>query len=289
MSPLVVAGSILLALILVALRNRGAQRVALAAAGLATLTLLVAPALWVEYTIAHANGNLVPSAGPQARGDFGGRPRFGSGRPFRFLGNNGLPPARPGAAPLGGPGFVSGGPPGGFVGRGGGPGGSDEATASPALVRYLENHQGRATFLVGTLNAAAAEPFILSTGKPVMDLGGFMGADRILDPQQLAGDVSHGLVRYFLLPGFRGIPGALPARVRVYLDRNGGFNPRFPGAFGGERNANSDLVRWVSTNCTSVPSQAYGVVTASGLIGFGDRGGANQLYDCGRYAAGHKS
>ncbi len=57
-------------------------------------------------------------------------------------------------------------------------------------MRYLESHQGHARFLVATLTAGEAEPFILATGKSVMDLGGFMGGDHILSVKGLASLVS---------------------------------------------------------------------------------------------------
>jgi hypothetical protein len=147
-------------------------------------------------------------------------------------------------------------------------------------VRYLEAHQGRARFLVATLNAGEAEPFILSTGKPVMDLGGFMGGDHILSVHQLAALVAKGTIRYFLLPA-RGSDrfANLPSRTRSLLERRGGLGGRFRGGFGGA--ANAGLEQWVSSHCRVVPPTAYGVATAPSSIGGLGFGGGQQLYDCG--------
>jgi 4-amino-4-deoxy-L-arabinose transferase-like glycosyltransferase len=293
LTPLIVAATIALAAVLAALRGldvlgrlswNAATPVAFIAATLGAAALLLTPFLWSEYTVANAAGNAVPSAGPAAQGGFGG---FGGGPGFRrlggfpFQGGGQVPPTGDGFAPPTGNGFA---PPGGRrfgngefpfrrrggFGRGGfgrgGPGGgfgAAGATADAGLVRYLEAHQGSAKFLVATFNAGAAEPFILTTGRPVMDLGGFMGGDRILTAQQLAEQVRQGLVRYFLVSG-------------------GGSR----GGFGGG-GANDDLTLWITSNCSAVPSSAYGSTGATSPGGFGDFGGGQPLYDCGRVAAGH--
>ncbi|MBV9279201.1 MAG: hypothetical protein JOZ41_03890 [Chloroflexi bacterium] len=279
LTPLVVGSSILLALVLVAVRlyRRANPSVALAALGLGVLALLLTPSIWTEYTVANAAGGAAPSAGPGARFGFGGgRPRLAAGRDFPFGRGSSARPAF---------GF---GPPGGARSGGGrsfGPGGGDDGTAANKnLIRYLEAHQGRTKFLVATLNAGAAEPFILATDKPVMDLGGFMGDDRILTVSQLASDVKNGTVRYFLLSGrdrFR--PADLPASIRRYVERRGGFfRGGFPGGPGG--NGNNQLVQWVSKSCSAVPPSAYHTVSVASGLGFG---GGQQLYDCGAYAAAH--
>src|SRR5712692_9708409 len=58
--------------------------------------------------------------------------------------------------------------------------GLNNETADPKLIHYLEAQQGNTRFLVATLNTTIAEPLILTTGKPVMALGGFLGTDPIL-------------------------------------------------------------------------------------------------------------
>jgi hypothetical protein len=133
----------------------------------------------------------------------------------------------------------------------------------PGLVAYLVANQGSARYLVVTPTSSYASLFILATGKPAMALGGYQGWDRILTPEQLAGLVADGTVRFFYLSG----GGALP----------GGF-----GGPGGQ-DATADLTVWVRASCTAVPAQAWqSGPTAAGSSGFG-RGFAaqgQQLYDC---------
>jgi 4-amino-4-deoxy-L-arabinose transferase-like glycosyltransferase len=283
LTPLVVGSSVLVAIALLAFRLRWHvnRSIAFVAMGLGVLALLLTPSIWTEYTVANAAGGLVPSAGPGGSGfGFGGGPpRSANGRAFVLRLPNGT--VFRGFGPRGN----------GRVGRGqrfgppGGPRGDIGTTADKNLVRYLESHQGHTKFLVATLNAGSAEPFILTTGRPVMALGGFM-SDRILTVSQLATDVKNGTVRYFLLSaGDRNGPGNVPKQLRTYLERRGGFPGRFRGGFGGPGgNGNNDLVQWVSKNCSVVPAGAYHSASGSSAGGFG---GGQQLYDCGAYAAAH--
>ena len=136
-------------------------------------------------------------------------------------------------------------------------GGTLDTTPSvdPRLLSYLLANQGATPNLVATPNATVAAPIILDTGKPVMALGGFMGSDPILVPDQLAQLVHAGTVRFFLLPS------------RTFQQ--------------------ADLAQWVSASCATVPSQQWQSAPAQarasslgrGLGGF-DGGGAEQLYDC---------
>lgn len=125
----------------------------------------------------------------------------------------------------------------------------------PALVIYLERNQGNATFLAATVNAQAAAPLIIATGKPVMALGGFSGNDPILTVEGLRARIEAGEVRYFLL-----------------------------GGGGGGQIA---ILRWIISTCTQVPASVWGSERASGATtGPGRRplqalGFGLPLYDCG--------
>ena len=90
--------------------------------------------------------------------------------------------------------------------------------AQPELEHYLVEHQGQATYLVATINASTAAPFILDTGKAVMAIGGFNGFDAILTAQQVAALVARGTVRFFLLPSFApDLLTTVPAEYRSSL------------------------------------------------------------------------
>jgi 4-amino-4-deoxy-L-arabinose transferase-like glycosyltransferase len=45
------------------------------------------------------------------------------------------------------------------------------------MISYLEANQGNAEWLVAVSSAMQASSIILSTGKPVMAMGGFTGSD----------------------------------------------------------------------------------------------------------------
>ncbi|HLY66542.1 MAG TPA: hypothetical protein VKU60_13490, partial [Chloroflexota bacterium] len=112
------------------------------------------------------------------------------------------------------------------AGRAPRPGAGFDGQTSQALIDYLEANRGSTRYLVGVTNANAAAPIILATGQPVMALGGFIGRDPILSPDQLAAEVDAGTIRYFLVSGAGRAVG-------------------FTGAAGGGTLAGEDLA-WVS-------------------------------------------
>ncbi len=184
-----------------------------------------------------------------------------------------LPVAGPSQADGGGPGS------GGGIGRvGGGKGGVASDGANQALIRYLEAHQGKATFLVATVSSQTADELILEANKPVMALGGFSGSDPILTVAQLKALIASGTVRYFLLNGSQG-PGSGGSQGHQPppdFSPGQGFGPggpggdRNPGGFGGgPGGGQSTLTSWITQNCTpaSIGSSSTG-------------GGSGQLYYC---------
>src|SRR3989440_4941839 len=136
---------------------------------------------------------------------------------------------------------------GGNVGGGQGANASSDA----ALIRYLEDHQGTAKYLVAVLSSKGADAIILATNKPVMTLGGFSGSDPILTTSQLAALVESGQVKYFLLSG--------------------------SGGFGAGGSGQSALITWIQQHSKVVPSsqwQSSATSSSSGRFG-----GAEQLYE----------
>jgi len=73
---------------------------------------------------------------------------------------------------------------------------------------YLQANRGGAKYLVATESSMSASGIIIATGEPVMAIGGFSGADPALTPSQFADLVENGTVRYFLVAGVGGPPGA---------------------------------------------------------------------------------
>ena len=253
LTPLIVGTCVLAAVALLLAhfwRTRGASpgrrlpgMVALVAAALGTLVLLAAPTAWAANSVSSAVSGGILHAGPTASGSssmggFGG-PSSGSSTAFR-------PPSGIFGGPSGGAGRVAARPSGASPrGASGGPGGGEQVNSQ--LVRYLEQHQGKAKYLLATTSAGSAESYILATGKPVMALGGFTGSDPILTVKQLAALVKQGVVRYFLLSG--GGPGG---------------------------DSNSALTSWIQQHGTVVPASKYSSPSSSsGGIG------AGTLYDLG--------
>jgi 4-amino-4-deoxy-L-arabinose transferase-like glycosyltransferase len=87
---------------------------------------------------------------------------------------------------------------GGFgAGIGAGPG----AEVSKALLSYLETHQGKATYLVAAVGSNTAGPIALESGRSVIDMGGFMGADPAPSLAKLKSFIDSGQLHYVLLSG----------------------------------------------------------------------------------------
>jgi len=135
-----------------------------------------------------------------------------------------------------------------------------------ALVRYLQANRGDSEYLVATQSSMTATPIIISTGDPVMAIGGFSGNDPAVTAADIANMVEDESVRFFLLGG-------------------GG-----PGGSGGVTSA-------ITQACTAVDASAYGGTSAAGTANAqsdatnapdgatnrddgGMGGGASQLYDC---------
>ncbi|MFG1684176.1 glycosyltransferase family 39 protein [Nonomuraea sp. NPDC049269] len=107
---------------------------------------------------------------------------------------------------------------------GGGPGGG----ISSSMVSYLVANQGKAEWLVAVSSAMQASSTILSTGKPVLAMGGFTGSDPAMTVTKLKELVSSGKLRYVMAGG----------------DDRGG-----PGR------GNSEVTTWVQANCKAVTGQ----------------------------------
>jgi 4-amino-4-deoxy-L-arabinose transferase-like glycosyltransferase len=137
--------------------------------------------------------------------------------------------------------------------------------ADQKLTQYLLAHQGNATYLFATTNASTAAPYIISTGKAVMALGGFGGSDPILTTQQLAALVKSGKVRYFLLSSLgAGQPFAQSSS-----------------SSGSASGGNARLTSWIQKNCRVLPTSQWKSSSASHSGQGGPSfGGSQTLYVC---------
>jgi hypothetical protein len=257
------------------LRDRGIGKRApypAVAAGLGVLALLFAPASWAVHDVLFSQGGGMglPSAGPRSAQAFG-PPGGGPGGP------GGGPPAggSPGSgqAKGGGPG----GPPSGGPPPGGGPGGPGGRNADPVLVEYLQANRGDAGYLVAVSSAMSASPIVLNTDEPVISLGGYNGVDPVFTPDELAGLVDDGAVRFFLMPDREAIEEMMAEREAAGDGGpRGAPEPTGPGG-GLPRNGSAE---WVEDNCEKVPQELWQTSTDS------ERGGpptarVRALFDCG--------
>ncbi|MFD0472236.1 glycosyltransferase family 39 protein [Nonomuraea thailandensis] len=188
----VVLGATLVAvavLVLARVRARVTTRVAAVALAAAVVAGLAGPAAYAVTPLQSQINGTNPTAGPSS-----GRMGFGG------------PAGTRGRMPDGGR-F-----PGGGV--------SDEMAA------YLVANRGSATWLVAVSSAQQASGLILSTGEPVIAMGGFTGSDPAMTVDRLGSLVSSGQLRY-VLAGTGGWPGR----------------------------GNTEVTTWVQQNCTAVDGQ----------------------------------
>ncbi|GGK78476.1 glycosyl transferase [Planomonospora parontospora subsp. parontospora] len=156
-----------------------------------------------------------------------------------------------GPAGGGGPGGLRGfdGMPGGAV-RGGMRDGGPDRFLSAEMIAYLKENRGGATWLVAVGGAQSASSAILSTGLPVIAMGGFTGGDPAMTVDRLRELVASGRLGY-VMPG---------------------DGRRGPGGGG-----SSEVSTWVRAECTAVaPSEYGGAGAAEGTTGTGP-----SLYRCG--------
>ncbi len=74
-----------------------------------------------------------------------------------------------------------------------------EPGVDQALLAYLREHRGGATYLVAVQTSSTSVPIILATGEPVVTIGGYKSRDPFPTAGQLASLVVSGELRYVLL------------------------------------------------------------------------------------------
>ncbi|MFI7632584.1 glycosyltransferase family 39 protein [Nonomuraea sp. NPDC049400] len=226
----VVLGATLAAVaVLVLARVRAQVTVKIAAVALAATAVagLAGPAAFAVTPLQSQVNGSNPTAGPNA-----GRMGFGrmGGGPGQFPAGE-FPGGRfpegqmpPGQMPGGqGQPDGQGQPPGQDTGSGTertGRAGFMGGGVSDSMVKYLLANQGAATWLVAVNSSMQASPIILSTGKPVLAMGGFTGSDPAMTVDRLKELVSSGQLRYVMSGGDRGGPGRGNTEVTTYVQEN---------------------------------------------------------------------
>ncbi len=127
------------------------------------------------------------------------------------------------------------------------------------LVTYLQAQRTTERWLVAVESAGQAESIIITSGEPVMTLGGFIGSDQIITEAQLRAKIDERQIRYFLVSA-------------------GGFGR---GGFGGAGATNASS--FVSTECAEVPAttwQSGSTTTGETSFAGGPTSASFTLYDC---------
>ncbi len=217
--PVVVllGGAAVVALILaLVLPPKLARRAAVVMATVSVVAAVTGPAAYAVETASATHSGAIPSAGPSGFGGPGGGPRGGFGGGF---GGGG-----PRAGGFGGGGFPQGGTTGqgAMTGQGGAgrQGGAmfGRAAGSPgsllnagkpdaALVTALRQDAGRYTWVAATVGSNSAAGIQITTGDPVMAIGGFNGTDPTPTLTQFQEYVSQGKIHYFIGGGGTGMGG----------------------------------------------------------------------------------
>jgi 4-amino-4-deoxy-L-arabinose transferase-like glycosyltransferase len=244
-----------------AIRPRSRLRAAALLAIVGTVALLAAPTAWSVVSVAQGNGgDWIPQAGSA-----------------QFIASSAAEANTLSEGPGGGA--------GGALTYAG----SQVPKLDPKLLHYLEARQGEARYLVATTTSTFSTLFILQTNASVMTLGGYQGWDRIVTPVQLSRLVSHGVIRFFLLPVFYGVKGKLV--TGAFTSGPGIEDYRYPPEDVRLSRANRDLAAWITQTCAAVAPPEYESVPAghepllSGVIGKWAEPG--QLWDC-RDGSRHK-
>ncbi|WP_077801314.1 glycosyltransferase family 39 protein [Streptomyces sp. JHA26] len=222
---LVLVGGLTAALGLV-FAGRLGRRTALAVAGLGVVAALAGPTAYTLSTVREGHSGSIVTAGPagaSTRGGPGGGGRGGGpggdgfpGDGFPGGGNapgqnqpgTGFPGgSRNGQTPPGGRTAPNGatGEDGGTGGRGGGMGGLlNGARVDAEAERLLETDADDYTWVAAAIGSQNAASYQLSTGEPVMAIGGFNGTDPSPTLAQFKEYVEEGKIHYFVSGGGAG-------------------------------------------------------------------------------------
>ncbi|MDO0934503.1 glycosyltransferase family 39 protein [Streptomyces sp. DG2A-72] len=251
---LVLIGGLTGALGLISVAKLGRQ-LALAAAGLSFVAAVAGPTAYTISTLQEGHTGSIVTAGPAGASMMGGGPGgggFPGGGQNQQNGNiqgQGRQGGGMGQPPTGGTGGMpgqngnsntqgqnqQGGMPGGQTGEGGMGGGGgaggllNGASVSDEAKKLLETNAGDYTWAAAAIGAQNAANYQLSTGEPVMAIGGFNGTDPSPTLAQFKQYVTDGKIHYFISSGSGG----------------GGMG-------GSSSGTSSQITEWVEANFTKV-------------------------------------
>lgn len=139
------------------------------------------------------------------------------------------------AIPIASPDLLNNGTNGDAFGTGG-------SNANTQLLKYLEKHQGNATYLMGTNDSNSAAPYIIKSGKAVMALGGYNGTDEALSLKQFKHLVKIGQIKYFYISGkTASASSGQIGKILQWIKQNG--NKVSADKYGGTSNTTANLTK----------------------------------------------
>jgi 4-amino-4-deoxy-L-arabinose transferase-like glycosyltransferase len=200
----------------------------LGAVGLAAM--LAGPTAFSLATVATAYSGSIVAAGPSATvadvlsgtqtGGAGGGTNFAMAQPGG--GSLGTPPS---GSMTGGFGNAAGVPGDGNTSNaplaGGATGASGADGSDSALAAYLVANRGSATWVVAVSDAMSAAQLELSTGAPVMAMGGWSGSDNAITLDQFKADVAAGKLRFVIVSEQSGGPNGGSSAIAAWVVANG--------------------------------------------------------------------
>ena len=169
------------------------RRLAVAAITAGLAAVLAGPAAYTFDTVLTTQSGATTSAGPAVSQAGGFQPPAGGGSFQPPEGAPAFPQPQAGSAGV---------PSGGTFGNRG-----QQVSASQALVKYLLAHRGQATWIAAVEGSMNAERLELTSGQPVMAMGGFLGSDPTPTLSQFQSLVAQGKVRYLLVQSDGGALG----------------------------------------------------------------------------------
>ncbi|MHB8614125.1 MAG: ArnT family glycosyltransferase [Candidatus Dormibacteraceae bacterium] len=187
----------------------GWKRLSVAAAVLGVLVVLLGPVAYTMDTVTTAHSGAIPSAGPAVLASTGGpRAAFGGG----FRGQGGPPP---------GGAFAGGANPPRGIGAGGG-GFLNATQPGSRLVAMLKANASHFRWAAATVNANAAAGYELTTGDPVMAIGGFNGSDPAPTLAQFQAMVNAGQIHYYMASGggFRSGSASTGGQIATWVNQH---------------------------------------------------------------------
>ncbi|MEU6181938.1 ArnT family glycosyltransferase [Streptomyces coeruleorubidus] len=220
--------------------GRLGRRLTLGAAGLGLLAALAGPAAYTLTTVNEGHTGSIVTAGPAVaggRGGPGGGGGFPGGGPNQQNGDGNAQGRQGNGFPGGG--FPGGGQnpqgqnttPGGRTGDGGRMGGDggmggllDGASVGSEAKKLLATDADQYTWAAAAIGAQNAASYQLSTGEPVMAVGGFNGTDPSPTLAQFKTYVAEGKIHYFIASGAGGGMGGssdgTSSRITSWVEAN---------------------------------------------------------------------